>query len=280
MVTATYALKITLVDKSGVPIIRCWGPSFDVVDGVPSSPGWHHFIVSFDSSIPRVQMAMDRNGGPVLGGGVLDTKLGTGEIDASGGFPSTPPAPVGGTAPQQMFATLKSSSLNGFAPTPGTLSEQKDWELDADLSTPTDFAYCYYGVPSTFFDLTVSGNLNYFISNSNTAVNLGPAGNKVPMTCLFMHTGNATSDVFFGSPEINEWQGYINYPFTALVSFEGKNYFSIFIGDNINNRPDISPDFWDIFVGKPEFQFPYNAATGRLWGGTVLDALTQPPLGA
>lgn len=154
-----------------------------------------------------------------------------------------------------------------------------DWRLAAPDAVLIDWAYFYLGTSDIFFDLTTPGNLDYFISTSKTPVNLGAAGRNVtPLTCLIMHTGNATN--LFGAPEIKEWQGYFNYPFTAVVSFEGKNYFSIFIGDNINNRPDISPNFWDIFVGKPEFQFPYNAATGRLWGGSVEDAPTQPPKGA
>lgn len=273
MITETYALKVTLVDTTGTPIMRCWGPLFDIVDGTPSSPGWHQYIISFDSSVPRIQMAMDRGGGPVLGGSVMDTKNGTGVIDASGAFPDQ-----GSFVNGQMYATLQATSLNGFAPTPGILSEGKDWEFDADLSTPTDFAYCYYGVPSTFFDLTVPGNLNYFISGSNTAVNLGAAGSNVPMTCLFMHTGKVLN--LYGLPDISPWRADQIYGFGGLASFNGKNYFSIFLGQNINNQPDISPDVWDIFTPLPGFQFPYNAATGRLWGGVLSEAPTEPPVGA
>lgn len=211
MTTVTYALKITLVDENGTPIIRCWGPSFNVVDGVPSSPGWHHYIISFDSSIPRVQMAMDRGGGPILGGGILDTQLGTGEVDASGGFPSLPTSPVGGTAPQQMFATLKATSLNGFAPSPGTLNVKGQWAFNADLGTVTDFAYGYFGVSTTdtFFNLTNSANLNLLVTAGLQPVNLGAGGESVtPLACRFMHTGDAT---LIGGISPETWNAGLTY---------------------------------------------------------------------
>lgn len=195
MATVNYALKVTLVDNFGSPIMRCWGPVFEVIDGVPSDPGWHHFVVSFDSSVPRIQMAMDRGGGPVLGGGVMDTGSGFGEVADDGSFPDVDSFTHG-----EMYAVLLESSLDGFNPQAGLLSNvstnpQRDWLIFPSTTEVTDYAYCYFGtgIGDAFYDLKGSTdgipNLNRFISPSLTAVNFGNAGRNIPLNCAFMHTG-------------------------------------------------------------------------------------------
>lgn len=203
-------------------------------DPIPPIGAWHHYIVSYSPTLPRVQFVVDRTR-------LVESVLGP----ARGAFSN----PVGA-----------------------------NWQTLAATNASIDMAYFYFGTSDTFFDLTTSGNLDYFVSSSLTPVNLGPSGSNVtPLTCRIMHTGNAAN--LFGAPTINPWQGYLNYAFSAVVEFEGKNYFDIFIGDNINNRPDVSPNFWNRFTPSTGFQFYYNAANGKIWGGTLEDALTQPPIG-
>lgn len=269
MTTVTYSLKITLVDQNGAPIIRCWGPCFDVIDGVPSSPGWHHYIISFDSSIPRVQMAMDRGGGPVLGGGVLDTQLGTGVVDGAGNFPF--PVFSGGNNPQAMFATLEATSLNGFSPSPGILNIAPSpgpgfgvnvgvFEFNADLQNVTDFAYGYFGVSTTdtFFDLTASTrgipNLNFFVTPGLSPVNFGAGGESItPLACRFMHTGDATN---IGGITPDPWSPSITYHPGDYVTTQisGATLFWLAVPQTLDKQNplgpnrDKPPDQWGRFI--------------------------------
>jgi|KBSMisStandDraft_5_1062788.scaffolds.fasta_scaffold215670_2 hypothetical protein len=284
MATVDYALQVTLLDDSGGPIIRCWGPVFRVVDGVASSPGFHHFIISFDTSVPRVQMAMDRGGGPVLGGSVMDTANGSGVIDASGGFPDQ-----GSFVHGQMYAKLVGTSLNGFATHAGIVnvgaSEGEEWEFNADSHTNTDFAYCYLGVSNTFFDLTNAANLNFFVTAGLAPVDLGAGGENVtPLQGRFMHTGNALPII-----------GVVPDPWNSTFSYQAGDYVTTFdsatrywvalspvsiAGSNIDRSPDqfgfsleqqlgkgtLTPfEFW-LEVSPPLIgpEFCWNGITGVL----------------
>lgn len=179
---------------------------------------WHHYIASFDASVSRAQLAIDRGGGPAWGGGIFDSDLGFG--------PPNPPIIFHpGTAPQKVWSGFNFGIPTSFSnPSP---SNTINWRIQAPTASLIDMAYFYFGISNTFFDLTAPGNLDCFVTTSLTPVDLGRGGSNVPLTCLVMHTGNAI----------------------------------------------------DPFIGG-KLQFPYNAATGRLWGGTLEDAPTQPPTGA
>lgn len=204
---------------------------------------WHHYIFSYSSSIPRSQIIVDR-------GNIFDTTLG--------------PTRAAFNNPTNL-----------------------DWKIVAPEEVLIDFAYFYFGTSDNFFDLSIPTNLDYFISSSLNPVNFGPAGSYVapaesninPLTCLIMHTGNAAN--LFGVPTADPWVA--NAPYGPLpgimVSYNGKIYYNIVVGINIGNRPDISPGQWALLIPTTGFQFPYNAATGLLWGGTVSTAPTAPPIG-
>jgi hypothetical protein len=160
-------------------------------------------------------MAMDRGGGPVLGGGVMDTANGSGVIGVDGGFPDQ-----GSFVHGQMYAKLDSTSLNGFAPRAGTLAaggfEGFDWEHDADVHYVTDFAYSYFGVSNTFFDLTNAANLNFFVTAGLAPVDFGPAGENItPLNSRFMHTGDA--ETITGLVP-NQWDSTVSYQAADYVT--------------------------------------------------------------
>jgi hypothetical protein len=149
---------------------------------LPNRTNWHHYIFSWDTQqlvtdkdgvqCLRVQCAID--GGVSSLGPVFDTKL---------GYPGT----------QSFSAQYEQQSVTGFLKTDSLVDL---WNITAPQDYFVGFAYCYFGVGSSFFDLTGStmgiSNLNFFISPSGQALNLGDGGSNVPLTCVWLHAGDAT----------------------------------------------------------------------------------------
>lgn len=223
---------------------------------------WHHYIMSFDAASPRCQMACDRGGGRAWGGGPMDTDVGI--------LNSPTPTFHSGTAPQPMWSGALGGPSSFTNPSPSSFN----WRMQAPTSSLIDIAYFYFGISDTFFDLTAPGNLDYFVTPVLTPVNLGIAGGNVPLTCLIMHTGNASIQA--ADFRANDYSPSIVYTIGDTVFFNGSNYTSLII-NNLNNQPNTSPQAWLLL--NSVLQFQYNAATGRLWGGTITDAPTQPPTG-
>lgn len=224
---------------------------------------WHHYIISFDGPNNRAQIACDRGGGPAWGGGIMDSALGL----AADPFPVTFHS---GNNTQPMWFGFTSNIPISFTNPPDAT-----WHIQAPTLSSIDLAYYYFGTSDSFFDLTVPGNLDYFVTPVLTPVDLGKAGGNVPLTCLIMHTGNAS--ILAADFRANPYSPTVIYTIGDTVFFNGSNYTSLII-NNLNNQPNTSPNAWLLL--NSVLQFQYNAATGRLWGGTIGDAPTQPPTGA
>lgn len=187
-----FALVRTGPDPPPFPVGTIYDTAADVwlatttsVGGTPTN-GWHHYICSFDTSqivspfgSPqiRAQLAMDRGGGPFGGHKIYDTAA----------IFATPNAqPV--INPMECFGVT------------GALASAIDdeWIIAAPVDASVDFAYCYMGIVpdgGSFFDLTVPGHLDYFITPQLIPQDLGFQGSNIPtslLLCNWMHTGNMT----------------------------------------------------------------------------------------
>lgn len=177
-----------------------WIASSSNSGGTPTS-GWHHYIFSFDvgSTVTdangaqtfRVQCAMDRGGGPVMGGPIYDTM-----------------ATVVGPNSQPFLTTHEygSPSFGTLLATP-TGTNADAWVITAPIDASCKWAYMYFGLPrSGFFDLMAARpqggiNLDYFITPQLIPQSLGFQGTSVtPCACQWMHTGDATPANAAGAP--------------------------------------------------------------------------------
>lgn len=269
-IQSTGNLSLYFLDSTSTSLVGFYhacpnvmGATYGTIQPIIPAGVWHHYIISFEGATNRTQIACDRGGGPAWGGGIMDSALGA---------LSLPPVTFHtGTAPQKMWGGATLGTPTSFSNTASTV-----WRIQAPTSSLIDLAYFYMGTSENFFDLTVPGNLDYFITSALTPVNLGIAGSNVPLTCLIMHTGNAF--IPFAGFLANPYSASVIYTIGDTVSFNGSNYTSLIV-DNLNNRPDTSPTAWLLL--NSVLQFYYNAATGRLWGGdTIENAPTQPLTGA
>lgn len=258
----------TIISKIALPLTTNFTPN---VSAHLVAGGWNHFICSFDAAqtVPgtnynqsffttiRIQMACNRF--------VVDTLT-----DLS--------------SASQISQYVPASSPPFNIPGVVQVDREELWTIGAPTDSTCFFAYCYMGIASSFFDLTASGNLDYFVTSQLNPVNLGPYGSSVPLECVFMHTGGAGN--LFTQPDINKpsapvWNPntrYLKNDFVVFPSAPGNpNEWWRALVDNPLAQPGTDSSQW-VQSNPPSsgFQFQYNAADGLLWGGTVSDSPTQP----